>query len=148
MELLMYLQDIKSSLSLTGQNNKRNMSSNRLNLLTKTTWKILAFQVLVEVCPDGDLWICGEPLDFAQIFVVRPIAWFAWAGLISLGGLPDLPEQDWSVWNGLPDLPEQDWSVWEGCLICLSRIHDPAQANQAIRQTTKFSEKSKLRWCS
>ena len=31
----MYLLAIKSSLSLTGQNNNRNMSSNRLNLLTK-----------------------------------------------------------------------------------------------------------------
>ena len=45
MELLMteshiHLQDIKSSPSLTGQNSNRSMSSIRLNLLTKTTWKL------------------------------------------------------------------------------------------------------------
>ena len=38
------------------------------------------------------------------IFVLRP------------GGLPDLPEQDYSGWNGLLDLPEQDRSGWEGVL--------------------------------
>ena len=56
----MHLQDIKSSPSLTGQNNNRSMSSIRLNLLTKTTWKlktpggILVFRVLVQVCLKGD----------------------------------------------------------------------------------------------
>ena len=51
--------------------------------------------------------------------------------------------------NGLPDLPEQYWSSWEGCLIFLSRIDDPAWANQAIRQTTKiWGEKFRLKWCS
>ena len=51
----MPLQDIKSSTSLTGQNNNRSMTSIRLNLFTKTTWKlrtpggILVFQVLVQV---------------------------------------------------------------------------------------------------
>ena len=60
MELLMteshmYLLDIRSSTSVTGQNNHRNMSSIVLNLLTKTTWKlktpggILVFRVLVQV---------------------------------------------------------------------------------------------------
>ena len=34
-----HLQDIKSSHSLTGQNSNIIMSSIRLNLLTKTTWK-------------------------------------------------------------------------------------------------------------
>ena len=61
MELLMteshmYLLDIKSSPSLTVQNSIRSMSSIRLNLLTKTTWKlktpggILVCLVLVQVC--------------------------------------------------------------------------------------------------
>ena len=51
----MHLQDIKSSPSLTGQNNNRNMSLIRLNLLTKTTWKlktpggILVFWMLLQV---------------------------------------------------------------------------------------------------
>ena len=47
----------------------------------------------------------------------------------------------------LSDLPEQDSSGWEGCLICLSTIDDPVQAyqaNQAIRQTTKNCEISRL----
>ena len=56
----MYLLDIKSSPSLTGQDNNRNMSSIRLDLLTKTTWKlktpggILVFRVLVQVWGRGD----------------------------------------------------------------------------------------------
>ena len=88
-------------------------------------------------------------LDFSQISFVCLIAWFAWAGLIRLRGLldlpgqdwsgwegvPDLPEQDWSGWEGLPDLPEQDWSGWEGCLICMSRIFGPAQK---IRRSGKL----------
>ena len=51
----MYLQDIKTSPSLTGQNNDIRMCSIRLNLLTKTTWKfktpgrILVIQVIVQV---------------------------------------------------------------------------------------------------
>ena len=51
----MHLKDIKSSHSLTGHINNINMSSIRLNLLTKTTWKletpegILLFRVLVQV---------------------------------------------------------------------------------------------------
>ena len=60
MELLMteshmHLRDIKSSPYLTGHNNFRSMSSIRLNLLTKTTWKlktpggILVFRVLVQI---------------------------------------------------------------------------------------------------
>ena len=65
MELLMteshmYLLDIRSSTSVTGQNNHRNMSSIVLNLLTKTAWKlktpggILVFRVLVQVWGWGD----------------------------------------------------------------------------------------------
>ena len=52
----MYLLDTKSSPSLTGKNNIRRVSSIRLNLLTKTNWKlktqggILVFRVLVQVC--------------------------------------------------------------------------------------------------
>ena len=51
----MHLLDIKFRPSLTGQHNKREMSSFRLNLLTKTTWKlktpggILVFRLLVQV---------------------------------------------------------------------------------------------------
>ena len=56
-------------------------------------------------------------VDFSQISFVCLIAWFAWAGLIRLGGLPDLPEHEWSDWNGLPDLPEQEWSGWEGAYL-------------------------------
>ena len=67
MELLMteshmHLQDIKSSPSPTGQNSNRSMSSIRLNLLTKTTWKlktpggILVFRVLVQV------WYLADPV--------------------------------------------------------------------------------------
>ena len=54
----MYLQDIESSPSLTGHTNHRSTSSIRLNLLTKTTWKlktpggILVFRVLVQVWGD------------------------------------------------------------------------------------------------
>ena len=39
-ESCMYLPDIKSSPSLTGRNNNRKTSSIRLNLSTKTTWKL------------------------------------------------------------------------------------------------------------
>ena len=56
----MYLLDIKSSPSLTGQDNNIKMSTIRLDLLTKTTWRmlknpggILVFQVLVQV------WVWG-----------------------------------------------------------------------------------------
>ena len=53
----MYLLDIKSIPLLNGQNNNRNMSSIRLDLLTITTWKlktpggILVVRVLVQVRP-------------------------------------------------------------------------------------------------
>ena len=47
--------------------------------------------------------------------------------------------------KGLPDSPEQDRSEWEGCLICLNRIDDLAQANQAIREATIICEKSRFR---
>ena len=55
----MYVLDIKSSPLLTGQNNNREMSSIRLSLSTKTTWKlktqggILVFRVLVQVCSNA-----------------------------------------------------------------------------------------------
>ena len=73
MELLMteshmLLQDIKSSPSLTGHIVNRSMPSIRLNLLTKTTWKlktpggILVFRVLVQVC----LRAARSSLDFPQ----------------------------------------------------------------------------------
>ena len=39
-EYYMYLLAIKSSFSLTDQNNNRKMYLIRLNLLTKTTWKL------------------------------------------------------------------------------------------------------------
>ena len=58
----MYLPDIKSSPSLTSQNNNRKMSSVRLNVLTNTTWKlktpggILVFRVLVQVCERQAAW--------------------------------------------------------------------------------------------
>ena len=66
MELLMteshmHLQYIKSSPSHTGHNSNRSMSSFRLNLLTKTTWKlkppggILVFRVLGQVCSRLDI---------------------------------------------------------------------------------------------
>ena len=77
-------------------------------------------------------------LDFSKISFVCLIAWFAWARLIRLLGLPDCTEQDLSGWNGLPDLPEQDWSGWEGCPICLTRIDDPAQENQACNPLNSF----------
>ena len=54
-EFHMHLQDIKSSPSVTGQNNNICVSSIRLNLLTKKTWMlktpggILVFRVLVQV---------------------------------------------------------------------------------------------------
>ena len=54
-EFHMYLLDIKSSPSLNGPNNNRNLSSIRLNLLTKTTLKlktlggILVLRVLMQV---------------------------------------------------------------------------------------------------
>ena len=54
----------------------------------------------------------------------------------------DFSQFPFFAWS--PDLPEQDWSGWEGYLICLSRINDPAQATQTIRQKTKFCEKSSL----
>ena len=59
-EFHMYLLDIKSRPKLNGQHDNREMSSIRLNLLTKTTWKlktaggILVFQLLVQV------WICRD----------------------------------------------------------------------------------------
>ena len=63
----MHLQDIKSSPSLTGQNNKIKTSSISLDLSTKTTWKletsggILVFRVLVQVCLALELcpWVSG-----------------------------------------------------------------------------------------
>ena len=54
-EFHMYLLDIKSIPKLNGQHDNRDMSSIRLNLLTKTTWKlktpggILVFRLLVQV---------------------------------------------------------------------------------------------------
>ena len=54
-EFHMYLLDIKSSPKLTGQHDNRVMSFIRLNLLTKTSWKlktpggILVFRLLVQV---------------------------------------------------------------------------------------------------
>ena len=58
----MYLQDIKSSPSLTGQNNNRSMSPFRLNLLTKTTLKlktpggIIVFWVSEHVWGEQEWW--------------------------------------------------------------------------------------------
>ena len=58
-ESLMYLLDIKSSPLLTGKHNNREMSFIRLNLSTKTTWKLktpggmLIFRLLVQVCSRG-----------------------------------------------------------------------------------------------
>ena len=54
------------------------------------------------------IWVPALSVDVSEISFSCLIAWFAWEGLIRLGGLPDLPEQDWSRWNSLPDLPEQD----------------------------------------
>ena len=54
-EIHMYLLDIKSSPKLNGQHDNREMFSNRLNLLTKTTWKLKTpeekqvFRLLVQV---------------------------------------------------------------------------------------------------
>ena len=78
MELLMrlshmYLQDIKSSPSLTGQTSNRSVSSIRLNLLTKTTWKlktpggILVFQILVQV------W--GRPVGVSDMWQLTGDTW-------------------------------------------------------------------------
>ena len=93
----------------------------------------------------GLVFVQGSPsvhpwLDFSQISFVCLIAWFAWAGLIRLRGLPDLPEQDWSGWEGVPDLPEQDWSGWEECLICMSRIFGPAQKIRRSGKLPNFFE--------
>ena len=65
MELLMqdfhmYILHIKSSPKLNAQHDNKDMSSIRLNLLIKTTWKIktpggiLVFQLLVQICPHYD----------------------------------------------------------------------------------------------
>ena len=78
MELLMteshmHLQDIKSTPSLTGQNNNKGMSSIRLNLLTKTTWKlktpggILVFRVLVQNCGGIRMFLRGGVLSIFQL---------------------------------------------------------------------------------
>ena len=54
-EFYMYLLYIKSSTKRNGQHDNREMSSIRLNLLTKTIWKlktpggILVFRLLVQV---------------------------------------------------------------------------------------------------
>ena len=56
----MYLQDIKSSPSRTGHNSNISVSSIRLNMLTKSTWKlktprgVLVFRVLVQVITMSD----------------------------------------------------------------------------------------------
>ena len=50
-------------------------------------------------------------IGFSQISFFCLIYWFVWAALIRHGGLYDLPEQDWAVWEGVPALPEQDWSI-------------------------------------
>ena len=34
------------------------------------------------------------------------VAWFVWAVLLRVGGLPDFPEHDLSGLDCLPDLPE------------------------------------------
>ena len=56
-ECHMHQQDIKLSPSFTDQNSSRSRPAIRLNLLTKTTWKLktprgmIVFRLLVQVCP-------------------------------------------------------------------------------------------------
>jgi hypothetical protein len=72
-EFHMYLLDIKSSPKLNGEYDNKEMSSIRLNLLTKTTWKlktpggILVFRLLVQVCLHYD-----EP--FKGVIICQPLA--------------------------------------------------------------------------
>ena len=81
----MYLLDTKSSPSLIDQNNKRKMSSIKLNLLTKTTWKlktaggILVFRVLVQVRESASTSVMDEQRMTATQFRTSLLElWLAW----------------------------------------------------------------------
>ena len=50
-------------------------------------------------------------LDLSEISFVCPIAWFGLAGLIRLGGVPDLPEQDQSILLGQIMRTFPAWSI-------------------------------------
>ena len=67
-----------------------------------------------------------------------------------LRGLPDLPEQDRSGWEGVPDLPKRDFCFWQKfwqkfCSHNLGISSSLINTAQAIRQTIKICEKSKVR---
>ena len=84
----------------------------------------------------GGIWTFSQnfsflALDFSRISFVCLIAWFAWAGLIRLRGLPDIRHSLISGWEVVPDLPEQDF---RSC-----------SKNQTIRQTSLICEKFKVR---
>ena len=84
--------------------------------------------------------VCAFILDFSGISFVCLIAWFAWAGLVRLRGLPDIRHSLISGWEVVPDLPEQDFWSCSKKLGTSSSLINPAQV---IRQSGKLSKSVK-----
>ena len=56
----------------------------------------------------------SSSLELSQMLVVCLIAWFAWAGLIMLGGVPKFPKQDNRSRSGKSGTPSEPYQSCSG----------------------------------